>query len=188
MNRFASALPMPFARAPRAQAGATMIEVLVAILIFSIGLLGVASTQTVGLSNTQSALHRSYAAQLSYELVDIIRANPIEARNAASIFASYDTEVSASVPTTVANCLQVSGSCSTDEMAKTALAQWTARLQSALPEGEAELSLSGDIFELRIRWADYRNDQIQQALNDADADIASKDIDKIADRITEFRI
>ena len=142
MNRFASALPMPFARAPRAQAGATMIEVLVAILIFSIGLLGVASTQTVGLSNTQSALHRSYAAQLSYELVDIIRANPIEARNTASIFASYDTEVSASVPTTVANCLQVSGSCSTDEMAKTALAQWTARLQSALPEGEAELSLS----------------------------------------------
>ena len=60
---------------------------------------------------------------------------------------------------------QVSGSCSTDEMAKTALAQWTARLQSALPEGEAELSLSGGIFELRIRWADYRNDQIQQALN-----------------------
>ncbi|WP_320826159.1 type IV pilus modification protein PilV [Reinekea sp.] len=166
--------------------GATLIEVLVAILVFSIGLLGVASTQTVGLTNTQSALHRSHAAQLSYELVDLIRANPVEARKAVSVFTHFET--TGTVPTEVENCLQVSGACSAEDMANTVLARWTARLQSALPDGEATLSLSGEIFQLRIRWADYRNDQIKQTLNADDEDIASNDIDKITDRITEFRI
>lgn len=59
----------------RSQQGATMIEIMIAILVFSVGLLGLASTQTLGLTNTQSALSRSYAAQLSYELVDIMRLN-----------------------------------------------------------------------------------------------------------------
>jgi type IV pilus assembly protein PilV len=163
-----------------------MIEVLVAMLIFSIGLLGVARTQTVGLTNTQSALHRSHAAQLSYELGDMIRANPVEARKAVSVFSNFDT--TGTVPTEVEHCLQVSGPCSAEEMANTVLARWTARLQRALPDGEATLSLTGDIFELRIRWADYRNDQIKQTQNADDGDIASDDIDKIADRITEFRI
>jgi type IV pilus assembly protein PilV len=171
----------------RPQAGATMIEVLIAMLIFSIGLLGVASTQTVGLTNTQSALHRSYAAQLSYELVDMIRANPVQARNPTSIFSNYDTNAP-SPPTEVAPCLVIAGSCSTADMAATMLAIWTTRLEATLPDGEAELSQVGQIFQLRIRWSDFRNNQIIQTLNKADADIAGDDIDKIADRITEFRI
>jgi type IV pilus assembly protein PilV len=165
-----------------------MIEVLVAILIFSVGLLGVASTQTVGLTNTQSALHRSHAAQLSYELVDMIRSNPVEARKTASVFTTYDSTSTTAVPTEVADCLKVIGACSTEDMANTLLAQWTARLKRTLPDGEAELSRTGDIFQLRMRWADYRNDQIIQTQNAGDTDIASDDVDKIADRITEFRI
>jgi len=168
------------------QSGATMIEVLVAILIFSIGLLGVASTQTVGLTNTQSALHRSHAAQLSYELVDLIRANPVEAGSNASVFTTYDSTIA--VPIEVADCLKVDGACSTIDMANTVLARWTARLKSTLPEGEATLTRDGKIFQLRIRWADYRTDQLKQTLNADDEDIASDDIDKITDRITEFRI
>jgi len=169
------------------QGGASMIEVLVAILIFSIGLLGVASTQTVGLTNTQSALHRSYAAQLSYELVDMIRSNPVEARRAASVFTKFDT--TGTVPDEVAKCLKFStAGCTTVEMANTVLARWTARLKLTLPEGEATLIRTGEIFELRIRWADYRNDQVIQTQNASDDDIADQDIDKIADRITEFRI
>jgi len=184
MRLIVAAKPMPFAAR---QSGASMIEVLVASLIFSIGLLGVASTQTVGLTNTQSALHRSYAAQLSYELVDIIRANPVEARKATSVFINYDT--TGTVPTSVATCLEESTTgCRTDEMADTVLARWTARLQATLPDGEAELTRNGEIFELRIRWADFRSDQMKQAINEDDDGIAADDVDKIADRITEFRI
>jgi len=180
----AAAKPSPFASC---QSGASMIEVLVAILIFSIGLLGVASTQTVGLTNTQSALHRSYAAQLSYELIDSIRANPVEARRAVSVFTTFDT--TGTVPAEVPKCLAYSAAgCSTDEMANTVLARWTARLKRTLPDGEATLTQNGEIFQLRIRWADFRNDQLIQTLNTNDANIAGDDIDKIADRITEFRI
>jgi len=163
-----------------------MIEVLIASLIFSVGLLGVASTQTVGLTNTQSALHRSYAAQLSYELVDIIRANPVEARKTTSVFTSYDS--TGAVPSAVATCqVQSTTGCRADEMANTVLAQWTARLQATLPDGEAELTRVGDIFELRIRWADFRNDQIMQDFK-KDPNEPDKILDQIADRITEFRI
>ncbi len=172
-----------------------MIEVLVASLIFSVGLLGVASTQTVGLTNTQSALHRSYAAQLSYELIDLIRANPVEARKTTSVFANYDSTDpdptdpgTDPVPTAVPACqVQSTTGCRADEMANTVLAQWTARLQATLPDGEAELTRVGDIFELRIRWADFRNDQIMQDFK-KDPIERDKILDQIADRITEFRI
>ena len=50
-----------------------MIELMVAVLVLSVGLLGMAALQGVSMRNNQSANHRTQATNLAYELIDIAR-------------------------------------------------------------------------------------------------------------------
>lgn len=59
----------------RAQDGMTLIEVLVALLILSVGLLGAAATQLNALKYTDSSLMSSQASFIAYDMMDRIRAN-----------------------------------------------------------------------------------------------------------------
>ena len=58
------------------QAGFTMIELLVAVLVMGVGVLGVTGLQLVSLQNNQAALLRAEAARLAYDIFDRIRVNP----------------------------------------------------------------------------------------------------------------
>jgi type IV pilus assembly protein PilV len=62
------------------QRGVGMIEVLVAVLILAIGLLGVAALQATALRNSQSAMERSQGVVHAYAIFDSMRANPAAAR------------------------------------------------------------------------------------------------------------
>lgn len=64
-----------------AQQGFSLIEVLVALLILSIGLLGLASLQMQSVQFNQSALYASQANFLAYEVLDRMQANAQEARD-----------------------------------------------------------------------------------------------------------
>ena len=55
--------------------GVTLIEVLVAIVITSIGILGFASLQFLGLNSNQSAYYRSQASFIASDLSERMRAN-----------------------------------------------------------------------------------------------------------------
>ncbi|MCB4365878.1 type IV pilus modification protein PilV [Hydrogenophaga taeniospiralis] len=69
------------ARAGRSsQRGFGLIEVLVAVLVLAIGLLGIAGLQSSTLKNNQSAFERSQAVTLSYLMLDAMRANVNAAR------------------------------------------------------------------------------------------------------------
>jgi type IV pilus assembly protein PilV len=59
----------------RAQDGMTLIEVLVALLILSVGLLGAAAIQLNALKYTDSSLMSSQASFIAYDMMDRIRAN-----------------------------------------------------------------------------------------------------------------
>ena len=61
--------------------GFTLLEILVALLILSIGLLGLASLQVTALRANSNALFRTQATNLSYMIVDNMRANIQDARN-----------------------------------------------------------------------------------------------------------
>ncbi|MXS86001.1 type IV pilus modification protein PilV [Nitrosomonas sp. HPC101] len=63
----------------RYQTGISMVEVLVAIIVLSIGLLGLAGLQTVGLKHNQSANFRSIASMMAYSILDSMRANRVAA-------------------------------------------------------------------------------------------------------------
>lgn len=64
---FASSLPR--------NSGFTLIEVLVAMVVLSIGLLGVAGMQLSGLRANHSSALRSQATYLAYDMADRMRAN-----------------------------------------------------------------------------------------------------------------
>jgi type IV pilus assembly protein PilV len=60
----------------KAEHGFSMIELLVAVLVMGIGVLGITGLQMVSLQNNRGALVRAEAVQLAYDMLDRIRANP----------------------------------------------------------------------------------------------------------------
>lgn len=59
----------------RRQSGAGLIEVMVAVLILGVGLLGIAAMQATALRNSQSSLERTQAVIQTYAILDAMRAN-----------------------------------------------------------------------------------------------------------------
>jgi len=58
------------------QSGVGLIEILVAVLVLSIGFLGMAALQTRALSNNNSAMARSMGTIASYSILDAMRLDP----------------------------------------------------------------------------------------------------------------
>jgi len=90
---------LPTRRSRARQSGIGMIEVLIAVLVVSIGFLGMAALQARALSTNNSAMARSMATIASYSILDAMRADIVNAK-----LGSYNTTVTASgcpsVPTT----------------------------------------------------------------------------------------
>jgi type IV pilus assembly protein PilV len=64
----------------RAVRGVSLLEVLIAVLILAIGMLGIAALQALTLKNTQGSAERSGAVIQSYAMLDMMRANSAAAR------------------------------------------------------------------------------------------------------------
>ena len=58
------------------QSAFTLLEVMIALVIFSIGLLGLAGLQSAGIRNNQISYSRTIAQQLAYDMTDRVRNNP----------------------------------------------------------------------------------------------------------------
>lgn len=68
------------ARGRPGQRGFTIVEILVALFVLSVGLLGLASLQVIGVKNSGSAYHRTQATLIANELIEKMRANKVAAR------------------------------------------------------------------------------------------------------------
>lgn len=62
------------------QTGFSLLEVLIAVVILSVGLLGLAGLQLSALRNNQSAMERSTAILQVYSITDVLRADIVSAR------------------------------------------------------------------------------------------------------------
>lgn len=77
--------------APRnCQAGVGLIEVMIAVLVLSVGFLGIAALQAMSLSTNNSAMARSMATIDSYAILDAMRAD-----RANALTGAYTTTVTA---------------------------------------------------------------------------------------------
>ena len=118
--------------------GFTLLEVLIAVVVLAIGLLGLAKLQTFGLHANHDANLRTQATLLAYDITDRIRAN-----RAAFLDADGDY-IAPSSGTTSKQC-EWNGTtvedCTPTEMAQFDLAAWRSRVTSDLPGGAATVCL-----------------------------------------------
>lgn len=121
-------------RIPASILGFTLIEILIAILVLSIGLLGLAGLQFAALRSTTQSYERTQAAAFAGELADRMRANRVAAGEGRFNLAPFQ------IPESDADC--ESADCSFDLAAEFELSQWHERLRSALPGGTAAIQQS----------------------------------------------
>lgn len=132
--------------------GFTLLEILIAVVVLSIGLLGIASLQAFGQRSNHSAYLRSQATALAYDMIDRMRANVTGVLNG-----DYD-----SIDTT-ANSYSNPGcdtsTCSSSQMAQYDMYDWQQELASQLPTGNGKVTGSGhgSVFTVTIMWDDERN-------------------------------
>lgn len=94
------------------QRGFSLLEVLIAVLILSIGLMGLAGLQVVSVKGNQNAMLRSIASEAAYDLMDQFRANAqgtvnVDAWRAnlkESLPSVVDDQTGVCITTTVAPC------------------------------------------------------------------------------------
>lgn len=119
--------------------GFTLIEVLIAVLVLSIGLLGLAGLQATSLQFNHSANLRSQATNLAYEMTDRMRANRDAALNG-----QYNLAIDASTP-------------GTGTVPGADLAAWRGALATRLPSGTGSVAVdAGGIATIVVRWDDSR--------------------------------
>jgi type IV pilus assembly protein PilV len=111
----------------RRHAGYALFEALVAVIVLSVGFVGAARMQTVGLKLNNSAHSRQKATLLAYQMADRIRANPRGA---------YVDAVAGD-----AACLSATAGCDETEMVGADVAQWQADLAAQLPAGGGAICL-----------------------------------------------
>ena len=152
-----------------------MIELLIAVLIMGIGVLGVTGLQMVSLQNNRDALLRTEALQLAYNMLDRIRVNP----GAGVPGANYDGVGFDDGPAAAADC--TASSCSEAQMVGFDLALWKCSLgghndddvcvslrddellpatdeRPGLPDGSGRIAVDGDgVISVSVRWSGFGN-------------------------------
>ena len=127
----------PVHKLRRAQ-GMTLVEVLVTLVIISVGLLGVAALQLTTVRNNSDAYVRAQAAVLASDMLDRMRAN----RNGTSGGPQgYEIGMDEEEPETVAG----------DD-----IANWRRVLEEQLPQGKGEIRYDGatELVTITIQWGE----------------------------------
>lgn len=130
----------------KTEKGSTLIEVIIALLVITIGLLGLLSMQVYTLKGNQSAYLRSQATIMAYELIDAMRADRVRALDGGF-----------------------------DDSATGYRAGWDNRLATTLGAGAtATLVRNDNTVQITINWNDQRGEVVDDAGDaSADADVGS---------------
>jgi len=164
--------------------GFTLVEILVTVLVLSIGLLGLAGLQVKSMKSNHSSYLRTQATIMAYDMIDRMRANPNAVTTGVTDYVAQGTYTidtstdpyTVSSPTATANCSNTTG-CTTTQMANTDVNQWRVDLATQLPGGVGVICLddttdpeadagdlsddkcsnSGNIYAIKIWWVDDRD-------------------------------
>lgn len=168
--------------------GFSLIEVLVSIVIFGIGLLGAAGLQLATMRSNQFTAQASVATQLvrDYEeITQMLRSADLSTSEGTNALSSLDT---GTADTSTINCQSSSAACTPSELATFMLKEWKTRVSTELPGGRAVVCRDsapkdtsgtssglyhwacddqGDMLMVKIGWigkAD-KTDQTQQTIS-----------------------
>ena len=125
-------------RARRTQ-GFSLVEVLVSMLVLTVGLIGAAMMQLHAFRTTEQSNFHDTAVTLARQIADEIRANNVEMIKATgpNQFIPLSFSASSSAGTTPANCY--TGVCNAAAMAGQNIVEWKRRIEEVLPDGRLEI-------------------------------------------------
>ncbi|MBB3048714.1 type IV pilus assembly protein PilV [Litorivivens lipolytica] len=118
--------------------GFSLIEVLVALLITALGILGLSAANLNALKFNQTADVRSHATLLAYDIVDRMRAN-----REAALAGHYDIALTAPAPT--GNAIHQSD-----------VRDWLNALSNQLTSGDGSIARNGRSFTVTVQWDEAR--------------------------------
>lgn len=130
----------------RRQAGMGMVEVLIALVLFAFGMLGLAGLQTRSLWYGQSSLQRAQATALADDVFDRMRADRSNAKAGR-----WDTAFGT-------RAASITGL----EIHKTDLSDWKRDVEALLPSGEASIETADEVVTVTVRWDDSRGRESAQ--------------------------
>lgn len=141
---------------PCQQAGFSLLEVLIALVILSVGLLGIAGLLSSTLKTNDGAYMRTVATAQAYNIIDRMRAN-------TTAIGSLDyVRTMPSAPATSGStaCTGGGAGCSPSQLAAYDIAQWEYDLAQNLPQGRGSITTtitpSATTYTVTVSWNDSR--------------------------------
>lgn len=130
---------------PARQAGFTLVEVLIAMIVMSVGMLGIAGLYLHSIQAGRTSVFRHQAITLAGDIADRIRANPSAGVNYQAIGQDH-------------GCVNGGVDCTPTEMAQNDIDLWDAQVADALPAGDVAIvftdngGVSPDTYQITITW------------------------------------
>ena len=131
--------------------GFSLVELMVAMVIFAFGMLGLAALQGHGLQYVTDAYERSQAVFFAYDMSDRMRANIVglNANNYANL---------AAAPNPLTSCVAVNPGCTNAAMATADASEWFTAIAAALPNGGGSVvcqnapCVPGSSHRITVTW------------------------------------
>jgi type IV pilus assembly protein PilV len=128
--------------------GSSLLEVLVALFVLAVGILGVLSMQAKSGKYTQSTYYYSQAVFLANDIADAMRTN-------RSVAASYTVLMTDPLPN-AKNCASTTENCTASELRDWNVRTWLTNIAASLPQGKASIESDGDFFTITVQFNDSR--------------------------------
>lgn len=119
--------------------GFTLVEVLVTMVILSVGLLGIAALHTASLRNNLDSALRTQASVLAADIADRMRGN-----RSAALGGAYNLQLTDVTPTLTG----------TPTLATQDLNAWRTLLARALPNGTGAVNVTANICVITVQWGE----------------------------------
>jgi len=134
--------------------GFSLLEVLIALLVLSVGLLGIAGLQTVSLKFNHQSYERTQATVLMSEMYENIIANPDAAR--AGIFDGVAAGTTSAGYTGFGGCPTA---CTATELATYDINQWKLAIENPrkLAQGQGAITVvpaNPGVYDITISWVE----------------------------------
>lgn len=151
------------------QAGLSLVEILVTVLIFAVGSLGIASLQLTGLKYSQGAYSRTQITILSDDMANRIKSNRTFALNQKSdgsynTGSPYEIDTFTGQMTVAKNCIL--DECDDQELADYDIASWVNEVSRTIPSGRGRVQVIDTVdtnglddrqFSIEFQWRQVAN-------------------------------
>jgi len=128
------------------QTGFSLVEVLIAVFVLALGVIGVAGMQLTAMRTSQQSAFQTNAVELATEMGDEMRANDqqMQLPDGSNPFLNVDYQSQSGAPASAhATCYSRAANCSGEELAAFDINEWEQRIKASLPVSRAKICRDG---------------------------------------------